>query len=161
MLISSYRTLVRCRVTVQVGSDKEGRSGQQPARLLFTRCCKVLQHISGLLPQTRYHRQDPLDKLTPRLALCSESLPPPHYGSPQSPLGVVIGRLYPFDSHERPERGPLVCPVSPPVPSCNAVLPLCVAKSGPAQFLPPWKPSPKLRDLSPLFAHSIVIYVAV
>src|SRR5512146_178217 len=64
---------------------------------------QVLQHVDLPLAAGRHHRQEPLHEPAPRRAVrpaARLAVDPP---VAQRPLGVIVRRLDPLDSHERPE----------------------------------------------------------
>jgi hypothetical protein len=62
----------------------------------------VLQHLDLLLRRARHHRGPALDEPTPGLPVGPAAALAFAHPLPPRPLGVVVRRLHPFDSTERP-----------------------------------------------------------
>ena len=64
---------------------------------------EVFQHVYLLLAACRHHGQDALHEPTPRLTVGTAAGLAVQHGMSQRPLGLIVGRLDSFHSHERPE----------------------------------------------------------
>jgi hypothetical protein len=77
---------------------REGQRDERPAPHTSS------QYRPTLQPPCLHDRQQPLHEPAARLALATERLLPPQHRQPRHPLDVVVGRLHPLHTHERPQR---------------------------------------------------------